>query len=174
LQALITEAQTLYADTTQGAAIFLAAITEAQSFLTSESSADVTKAKTTLSQAITAFKLLNASSSQPVDLTARLNNPGFDDNNATGWSGAGTVGYHSVEFYQKTFNMYQTLAGLPAGKYRLQVRGFERPKNNDGEPPIVPVRKPSMPHFTPKPVVFRNATPPFHPFINIVSPVLVK
>jgi hypothetical protein len=132
LQALITEAQTLYADTTQGAAIFLAAITEAQSFLTSESSADVTKAKTTLSQAITAFKLLNASSSQPVDLTARLNNPGFDDNNATGWSGAGTVGYHSVEFYQKTFNMYQTLAGLPAGKYRLQVRGFERPKNNDG------------------------------------------
>jgi hypothetical protein len=60
-----------------------------------------------------------------------LVNPGFDANGTNGWTGVGTVNYHEVEFYQKTFNMFQTIIGLPAGKYRLRAKGFERPKAND-------------------------------------------
>lgn len=132
LQAIIAEAQAVYADTAKGAAALEAAITQAQTYLTSQSSSDVVLAKAALSKAITDYKLLNASSSNPVDLTARLTNPGFDENTITGWTGGGTPGYHSVEFYQKTFNMYQTIGAMPAGKYTLKVRGFERPKGNDG------------------------------------------
>jgi hypothetical protein len=58
-------------------------------------------------------------------------NPGFDDNTSVGWEGAGAVNYHVVEFYQKTFNMYQEITGLTAGKYKLTAQAFERPKGND-------------------------------------------
>lgn len=67
----------------------------------------------------------------PVDMTSYIVNQGFDNNDAVGWTGAGTINYHEVEFYQKTFNMYQQISGLPAGKYRLKAKGFERPKLND-------------------------------------------
>lgn len=132
LQALIAEAQALYADTANGAEALATAIATAETFLTSESASAVIQAKTNLSKAITDYRTLNATSANPVELTARLVNPGFDDNTVTGWTNPGTPGYHSVEFYQKTFDMYQKVASLPAGRYRLQVRGYERPKSNDG------------------------------------------
>ncbi len=132
LQTLIAEAQALYQSAAKGAAALDAAISQATIYLTSESFSVVSSAKAALKKALFDYKLLNASSSQPLDMTPYLANPGFDDNTSIGWSGAGTVGYHSVEFYQKTFNMYQTITGLPAGKYSLKVRGFERPGDNDG------------------------------------------
>lgn len=67
----------------------------------------------------------------PVDMTSSIVNPGFNDNTGTGWTGVGTVNYHEVEFYQTTFDMYQEIKGLPAGKYRMKAQGFERPKVND-------------------------------------------
>ncbi len=73
----------------------------------------------------------NASEENPIDLTSYIVNQGFDNNKTEGWNNVGTVNYHSVEFYQKTFDMNQTITGLPAGKYRLKARGFERPKLND-------------------------------------------
>lgn len=132
LQERIDEAQRLYKPDAEGAAELQEAITLAQSFLTSTSAEEVSKATENLNTAITAYRILNASSQDPVDVTHFIVNQGFDDNNSTGWTGGGTVNYHSVEFYEKTFNMYQTITGLPAGKYSMKVQGFERPKGNDG------------------------------------------
>ncbi len=131
LQAVINEAQTLYNPASNGAAEFLTAITTAQGFLSSTNSTEVTSAIVNLQKAIKTFKYANASPANPLDMTSFIVNPGFNDNVTTGWEGAGTVNYHVVEFYQKTFDMYQVITGLPAGKYRLKAKGFERPKTND-------------------------------------------
>ena len=131
LQATITEAQALYNAAANGAAELQTAITSAQGFLSSTSSAEVNTAITNLQKAIQTYKYANASPANPLDMTSFIVNPGFDANATTGWEGAGTVNNHAVEFYQKTFDMYQTISGLPAGKYRLKAKGFERPKAND-------------------------------------------
>ena len=74
-----------------------------------------------------------ASPLNPIDLTYYLVNPNFNNNNAEGWTveGAVTVNYHEVESYERIFNMFQKVTGLPAGKYILKAQGFERPKAND-------------------------------------------
>jgi len=131
LQAVIAEAQTLYNANANGAVEFQAAISTAQSFLNSSSTAEVTTAISNLQKAILTYKYANASATNPLDMTSYIVNPGFDANATTGWEGVGVVNYHVVEFYQKTFDMYQTISGLPAGKYRLKAKGFERPKTND-------------------------------------------
>ena len=131
LQAAITQAQALYNATANGADALQTAITTAQGYLTSTSSPDVTLATTNLLTAIQTYKYANASEANPLDMTSYIKNQGFDANDTVGWKGAGTVNNHEVEFYQKTFNMYQIISGLPAGKYRLKAKGFERPKAND-------------------------------------------
>ncbi|MCD8318805.1 MAG: carbohydrate binding domain-containing protein [Paraprevotella sp.] len=62
-----------------------------------------------------------------VDLTFLLVNPGFDDG-GNGWSGTDFTATSSgvAEFYDKTFDKYQTLYRMPAGTYRLQCQGFYR------------------------------------------------
>lgn len=131
LEASITEAQSLYTAEAVGAAALLEAITTAQAALTGQSVAEVEAATAALKTAIQVYRYANASPENPLDMTSFLTNPSFADNTATGWQGAGTVNYQEVEFYEKTFNMYQTISGLPAGKYRLKAQGFERPKAND-------------------------------------------
>ncbi len=71
---------------------------------------------------------------QPVDMTALIINPRFENNTTEGWSGANAVGgradatsNHEQEFYEKDFNMYQTITGVPNGIYRLKWKGFHRP-----------------------------------------------
>ena len=71
---------------------------------------------------------------QPVDMTALIINPRFENNTTEGWSGANVVGgradatsNHEQEFYEKDFNMYQTITGVPNGIYRLKWKGFHRP-----------------------------------------------
>ncbi|MHB9056898.1 MAG: hypothetical protein ACYC2P_12225 [Paludibacteraceae bacterium] len=131
LQAVINEAQGIYEASSIGSADLKNAIAAAQDYLSSNSPAEVTKAVADLQKAIITYKYANASTTNPLDMTGFIVNSGFDRNDATGWEGAGTVNYHEVEFYQKTYNMYQVISGLPAGKYRLSVKGFERPKSND-------------------------------------------
>jgi hypothetical protein len=131
LQTVINQAQALYNATAIGAAELQAAIATAQGFMSSTSSTEVATAITNLQKAISIYKYANASSANPLDMTSYIINQGFDTNDTTGWKGVGTVGSHVVEFYQKTFNMYQVISGLPAGKYRLKAKGFERPKTND-------------------------------------------
>ena len=75
----------------------------------------------------------------PIDMTALITNPRFEENTTEGWSGANVVGgrsdatsNHEQEFYEKEFNMYQTITGVPNGRYMLKWKGLHRPgKVND-------------------------------------------
>ena len=70
------------------------------------------------------------------DITFLITNPGFDNNNTDGWektftpndqwSGLNTR-IQCNEFYQSTFDFYQTLTGMPKGNYELKVQAFQRP-----------------------------------------------
>ena len=132
LQSLIDEAKALYKEDAVGASELQASITKAESFLTSQSAAEVNQAIDEIKKAIRNFKIQNASPTNPLDVTEYIINQGFDSNAPTGWKGIGVINYHEVEFYQRTFNMYQKITGLPAGRYTLKAKGFERPKSNDG------------------------------------------
>ena len=66
------------------------------------------------------------------DLTFLIENPDFTDS-ADGWSIDPTRNYESVEFYEKTFDLYQILPDMPAGTYRFTADAFQRP----GEPSAV-------------------------------------
>lgn len=92
---------------------------------------EISTAASALNKLVFDYKISIATPENPVDLTYYLVNPGFDNNDDEGWVGAGTVNYHEVEFYQRTFDMYQEITGFPAGKYTLKAQGFERPKSND-------------------------------------------
>ncbi len=72
---------------------------------------------------------------QPFNLTFMLQNPDFDKDATTGWTTNDAPGYggQGAEFYEKTFNFYQTLSNMPAGVYQLRVQAFQRP----GEPSAV-------------------------------------
>ena len=63
---------------------------------------------------------------QPFDLTYMLANPTLDDN-TDGWSTEATVNYGCAEFFEKTFDFYQTLKPMPAGNYKFCAQGFQRP-----------------------------------------------
>jgi hypothetical protein len=62
-----------------------------------------------------------------------VNNGGFDGNNNTGWSGTAFAfqSYTDAEHYNKNFDTYQTLTGIPNGWYILAVNGFYRNGSND-------------------------------------------
>ena len=70
----------------------------------------------------------------PIDMTALITNPRFENNTTEGWSGANVVGgrsdatsNHEQEFWNTSFNMYQTITGVPNGRYRLKWKGLTRP-----------------------------------------------
>lgn len=68
----------------------------------------------------------------PLDVTGVIDNPSFALDNASGWEGSNPrfEEYNDAEFYQRTFDMYQTISGLPNGNYLLKVKGFHRPGSN--------------------------------------------
>ena len=61
---------------------------------------------------------------QPFDLSYCIQNPDMDT--ADGWSETPAISYSCGEFYEKTFDMNQTLRNLPKGTFRLAVQGFQR------------------------------------------------
>ena len=71
-----------------------------------------------------------------MDLTDEyIQNPNFDNNMSTGWTYTSdahsqVVNYNAMEFWQGTFNIYQTLA-VPNGKYRISVQAYFRTNSND-------------------------------------------
>ncbi len=70
----------------------------------------------------------------PFDLTFMLENPDFDTDAIAGWTSTnGVPGYDAQadEFYEKTFNFYQTLEQMPCGIYQLHANAFQRPGSND-------------------------------------------
>ena len=71
--------------------------------------------------------VLNATVDSPVDMTTSLTNPGFADGKKTGWNGTDPAfGEGAAEFYQKNYDIYQTLKGLPNGVYGVSVQAFYR------------------------------------------------
>lgn len=81
----------------------------------------------------------NASDDDPYDFTALIQSPSFETeegtNSISGWQG--TTGYNfgnnddqksalALEFYEKTYNMYQDIVGLPNGTYMIGVNAFYR------------------------------------------------
>jgi len=87
--------------------------------------------------AITAVKTAvatNASVATPIDMTSSISNPNFDNASYTGWKGTapnmtgdGNHGKADVaEHYNKTFDTYQELTGMPTGVYMLSNNGFLR------------------------------------------------
>ena len=73
------------------------------------------------------------------DMTGSIVNPNFDNASADGWKGtvpnmvgSGTHGPANVpEHYNKTFDTYQELAGMPKGVYKLEVDGALRTNWDD-------------------------------------------
>ena len=126
LQAAIDAATALYKPSGVGAAELLVAIENAKSFLTSTVVVELGKATSDLKKATKTYAYANATASNPIDMTGYMVNPGFDDNTTTGWTGGGTVDYHVVEYFQKTYDLNQNVKGLPSGKYRIRMKGFER------------------------------------------------
>lgn len=68
-----------------------------------------------------------ATPDNPSDMTSAVTNPSYDTG-ATGWSGtAPAIGYTAGEFYEKNYNMYQDVTGIPNGVYAVKVKGYFRP-----------------------------------------------
>ncbi|MCQ2212325.1 MAG: CotH kinase family protein [Bacteroidaceae bacterium] len=65
-----------------------------------------------------------------IDVTdSYIKNPRYDNNDYSFWEGTPLSGYNpheNAEHYEKTFNTYQVLKGLPAGKYRVSLNAFYR------------------------------------------------
>lgn len=62
------------------------------------------------------------------DITCLMTNPNFDDSH-NGWTyiDAPGVNWSNCEYYQKEFDINQTVTGLPTGSYSLSVQAFQRP-----------------------------------------------
>lgn len=63
------------------------------------------------------------------DYTDYIINPSFEGDSKVGWSGSPTVEYDCAEKYNTNFDVYQTIEGLPQGKYLLTCQGFYRSGN---------------------------------------------
>ncbi|MBR5062209.1 MAG: dockerin type I repeat-containing protein [Prevotella sp.] len=62
----------------------------------------------------------------PYDITFLIKNAGMDG--TEGWSGTTpTIDYSCGEYYQKAFDVYQTITGAPAGRYMFKLQGYQRP-----------------------------------------------
>jgi len=125
-----------YEETTTGShTIYTDAISSFEPSIIGATTTDaITTAISTLKTAIKAY-ISNAKPSADnlyFDITCLIENPSFDNNNALGWSGDTPrfESYNNAEFFDKNFDFYQTIAGLPNGSYSLSVQAFCRPGDN--------------------------------------------
>lgn len=69
----------------------------------------------------------------PVDITSRMVNPGFDD--IKGWNGSpvkgGDASNYCAEKYNMSFDVNQVVRNLPVGIYRVSAQGFYRYGNTN-------------------------------------------
>ena len=78
-----------------------------------------------LQKAIAALDEAGVTPDKPADKTSLIANPGFDA--VDGWLGtAPALGATVAEHFNKTFNTYQDLSGLPNGVYMLEAQAFYR------------------------------------------------
>ena len=91
----------------------------------------VLEVKGTTNRYLMADAIAYAQKDNPIDVTALVvSQASFEDNTyLPSWiaeNGITTVAENSVEFFNKNYNFYQTLIGMPAGTYRLETCGFYR------------------------------------------------
>lgn len=150
LQTAIENAQTRYdeneaSSTTSDVAkgLYNAAKTTAENIYNNGTAADaeIPAAIKALNEGVTKYVIndiiADASETKPADITKVIANSDFATMSSTGWDVKdGTMGFqanNSVEageFYNCTFNLQQTLVGLPAGMYRLTTQAFYRNGND--------------------------------------------
>lgn len=150
LQAAIENAQTRYeeneatsetSETAKG--LYNAAKTTAENIYNNGTAADaeIPAAIKALNEGVTKYVIndiiADASEAKPADITKVIANSDFATMSSTGWDVKdGTMAFQSNnnveagEFYNCTFNLQQTLVGLPAGMYRLTSQAFYRNGNN--------------------------------------------
>lgn len=151
LQAAIENAQTRYdeneaSSTTSDAAkgFYNAAKTTAEDIYNNGTAADaeVPAAIKALNVGVTKYVIhdviADASETKPAEITKVIVNSDFATMNSNGWDVKdGSLGFQANnnveagEFYNCTFNLQQSLVGLPAGMYRLTTQAFYR---NGNEP----------------------------------------
>lgn len=150
LQTAIENAQTRYEEneassTTSDVAkgLYNAAKTTAENIYNNGTAADaeIPAAIKALNEGVTKYVIhdviADASEAKPADITKVIANSDFATMSSTGWDVKdGTMGFQANnnveagEFYNCTFNLQQTLVGLPAGMYRLTSQAFYRNGNN--------------------------------------------
>lgn len=150
LQTAIETAQTRYdeneaSSTTSDAAkgLYNAAKTTAENIYNNGTAADaeIPAAIKALNEGVTKYVIndiiADASEAKPADITKVIANSDFATMSSTGWDVKdGTMAFQANnnveagEFYNCTFNLQQTLVGLPAGMYRLTTQAFYRNGNN--------------------------------------------
>ena len=150
LQAAIENAQTRYeeneassttSETAKG--LYTAAMTTAQDIYNNGTATDaeIPAAIKDLNGGVTKYVINDiiegASVDKPADITKVIANSDFATMNSTGWDVIdGKMAFqanNSVEageFFNTTFNLQQTLVGLPAGMYRLTTQAFYRNGNS--------------------------------------------
>ncbi|MDE7165416.1 MAG: hypothetical protein K2O17_00080 [Bacteroidaceae bacterium] len=91
----------------------------------------------TLADLVVAFQTERATPETPADYTKYIVNPSYTDGNNDGWSGTNATveswgaHYDNAEIYNANYDYYQTLTGLPAGVYRVDVTGYYRSGTNN-------------------------------------------
>lgn len=131
------EATSTTSETAKG--LYTAAVNTAQGIYDNGTVADaeIPAAIKALNEGVTKYVIndiiADASEAKPADITKVIANSDFATMSSTGWDVKdGTMGFqanNSVEageFYNCTFNLQQTLVGLPAGMYRLTSQAFYR------------------------------------------------
>lgn len=135
------EASSTTSETAKG--LYNAAVATAQGIYDNGTAADaeIPAAIKALNEGVTKYVIndiiADASEAKPADITKVIANSDFATMSSTGWDVKdGTMGFqadNSVEageFYNCTFNLQQTLVGLPAGMYRLTTQAFYRNGND--------------------------------------------
>lgn len=131
------EASSTTSETAKG--LYNAAVATAQGIYDNGTAADaeIPAAIKALNEGVTKYVIndiiADASEAKPVDITKVIANSDFATMSSTGWDVKdGTMGFQSGnnveagEFFNCTFNLQQTLVGLPAGMYRLTTQAFYR------------------------------------------------
>lgn len=131
------EASSTTSETAKG--LYNAAVATAQGIYDNGTAADaeIPAAIKALNEGVTKYVIndiiADASEAKPADITKVIANSDFATMSSTGWDVKdGTMGFQpgnnveAGEFFNCTFNLQQTLVGLPAGMYRLTTQAFYR------------------------------------------------
>ena len=86
--------------------------------------------------------MADASDENPVECTGVIKSPSFEtadmESTSEGWTNPGNLGNDAeqqsalaIEFWQTSFDMFQTIKGLPAGTYKMTVDAWVRLGGNE-------------------------------------------